>query len=246
MTRTFAAALLLAVPVAALAQETRPEEVIRTAIAAAGGAETLARFPAGRVVAKGVIVAGGTETPVTVEQLFQLPGQIRTVIRSEPRGQRLEVQQIVNGTRSRHTINGTTIPITDAAAQELRHALLLQEIGQLAPLLTDRKFTLKTDRRAKNPKIAGVLVHVKGSPDLRLGFDRKTGHLVRIAHKAPDPGTGKEAEFELVFSDFRAFGGLTRPTRTVLSRDGVRVLELTTESFTPLGQVEPQAFATDN
>ena len=82
--------VLLVAPLAGPAQE-KPDELIRSAITAAGGAETLRRFPAGRCTAKGTIYEGGGEVAVAVEQSFHIPGRCRTVMRTEPRGQKLEL-----------------------------------------------------------------------------------------------------------------------------------------------------------
>jgi hypothetical protein len=243
--RTAPLCLLFALAAGAAGQDSRPEDVIARAVEAAGGADVLNKFPAGRVTAKGVLVAGGADVPVVVEQVFQVPGRSRTVVRMEPRGQKQEVLHVVNGAKVRYAINGTPVPTTDAAAKELRQAALLLEVGQLAPLLADRKFTLKPDKPAKGD-LAGVLVQVKGFADLRLGFDRKTGHLARVARKVIDPDTGKEGELEEVLADYKAFGGLSRPTRATLSRDGQKVLDLTTESFTPLERADPNEFRTDD
>ena len=246
MTRTFLpSVLLLALAAGVSAQDGRPEDVIARAVEAAGGAAVLNKFPAGRVVARGVLVAGGDEVPVVVEQVFHVPGRSRTVVRMEPKGQKQEVLHVVNGPRVRYAINGTPVPTTDAAAKDLRHAALLLEVGQLTPLLTDRKFTLKPDKAAKGD-LAGVLVQVKGFADVRLGFDRKTGHLVRVARRVIDPDTGKAGELEQVLSDYKAFGGLSRPTRATLSRDGQKVLDLTTESFTPLEKADANEFRTED
>src|SRR5207248_2272319 len=86
-------------------------------------------------------LVGGDEVPVVVEQVFHVPGRSRTVVRMEPKGQKQEVLHVVNGPRVRYAINGTPVPTTDAAAKDLQHAALLLEVGQLTPLLTDRKFT---------------------------------------------------------------------------------------------------------
>jgi hypothetical protein len=246
MTRTFAVVGCVVLPLAVVAQDAKPEDVVKAAVEAAGGAELLNKFPAGRVVAKGTLFAAGAKVPVTVEQAYHVPGRMRTVIRMEPKGQKQEVLHVVNGAKVKYAINGTPVPATEAAAKELQHAALVLEAGQLTPLLTDKKFTLKPDRAAKEADTANLLVQAKGFPDLRLGFDRKTGHLVRVSRKATDPDTGKESELEQVLSDFKPFAGLTRPTRAVLSRDGAKVLDLTTETFTPLETVDPKEFATDS
>lgn len=246
MTRTLSAlGLLIGVAAGVGGQDGRPEDVVARAVEAAGGAELLAKYPAGRVTARGVLVANGADVAIVVEQVYHVPGRSRTVVRMEPKGQKQEVLHVVNGPKVRYAINGAPVPTTEAAAKELQQAALLLEVGQLTPLLTDRKFALKPDKVAKGDT-SGVLVQVKGFADLRLGFDRKTGHLVRVVRKALDPDTGKEGELEQVLSDYKAFGGLSRPTRATLSKDGQKLLDLTTETFTPLEKVDPKEFTTDD
>jgi hypothetical protein len=72
---------LIVAAVAGAAQPERPEELLKPAIAAAGGAEVLAKYPAGRLVGKGTMTFAGTETPFACEQSFQIPGQLRTVLK---------------------------------------------------------------------------------------------------------------------------------------------------------------------
>jgi len=235
--------LVALVPIPVAAQE-RPEDLLGAAITAAGGSELLTKFPAGRTTAKGTIFDGGTEVPVVVEQVYHVPGRSRTVIRGEPRGQKLELVQVVNGPVARQTVNGTAVPLTEATTRELQTAALLLEVGQLTPLLTDKKFTLKLEKPGKGSD--AVVVQVRGYPDLRLGFDRKTGHLVRISRKYTDPDAAKDVELEQVFSDFKPFAGLVRPTRTVVFKDGRKVLDLVTATFTPLEKVDAKVFATED
>lgn len=236
---------LVLLPVGVALQEPRPEDAIKLAIDAAGGADALTKFPAGRLTAKGTLSANGQEVPVAVEQVFHVPGRMRTVVRTTVNGQKQEVLHVVNGEKTRYAINGTPIPTTKASEKELQAAALLLEIGHLTPLLTDKRFALKTEKAAKGADATTVLVQVRGFPDVRLGFDRKTGQLVRVGRKMTDPDSGKDAEVEQVLSDFKAFGPLTRPTRAVLTRDGAKLLDLTTETFTPLEKVDPKEFVTE-
>jgi hypothetical protein len=245
MSRLLALALPLLAALPAAAQDGKPEDVVARAIEAAGGAEVLNKYPAGKVTAKGTLTAAGADVPVVVEQSYHVPGRARTVVRMEPKGQKQEVLHVVNGAKVRYAINGVPVPATEAAAKEIQFAAMLLEVGQLTPLLSDRKFTLKPDRAAKGD-LAGVVVQAKGYPDVRLGFDRKTGHLIRVTRRMLDPDTLKEGELEQTFSDFKPFAGITRPTRVVVTRDGQKVLDLTTESFTPLEKVDAREFATDN
>jgi hypothetical protein len=234
-----AAIVVLLVAVAPARAQEKPEELIRNGVTAVGGAETLRKFPAGLSTAKGTIYDGGAEVAVVVEQSFHTPGQCRTVMRSEVAGQKVELAMVMNGPKVRQTLNGTAVPFTEVTLKECHTGVLLLEVGHLLPLLTEEKFMLKPDK-------AGVLVQVRGYPDLRLGFDRKSGHLVRITRKYADPGAGKDVDLEYVFSDFKAFDGLVKPTRTVALKDGRKSVELVTESFTPLEKIDPKEFAIED
>jgi hypothetical protein len=235
-------ASVLVVGLTAAGQPERPEDVVRAAVAAAGGAEALAKYPAGRVVGKGTMTFAGVETALVFEQVYRLPGRFRSVVRCEVNGQKWELVQVVDGATAKQTINGRVVALNDPGLRELQLAVLLNEVGQLTPLAADRRFVLKPDKQFKGPDAAGLVVQVKGYPELRLAFDRKTGHLVRIAYKDTDPDTAKEAETEIVFAEFQAASGVTRPTRSVVSRGGKVVADLAVEKFTPLEKVDPKVF----
>jgi hypothetical protein len=228
----------------ALAQD-KPDEIVKAAIAAAGGDELLMKYPAARVVGKGTIAFGPADTPFTFEQAYHLPGRFRTIIRTEVKGQNWEMMQLVNDSVVKETINGRLMPLTDAGLKELQMAAVLNEIGQMTPLVTDKKFTLKPVKQEKGASTAGLLVLVRGFPDVRLTFDKKSGNLIKSAYKANDPDTAKEVEMETTFEDFKTVSGITRPTRSVVTREGKKVLEMQVEKFTPLEKVDPKAFTLD-
>jgi hypothetical protein len=225
----------------AAAQE-RPEDLVKAAIAAAGGEEVLARYPAMRLIGTGTMSLGGNEASFTCEQAYQIPGRFRTVIRCEVNSRKWELLQVVNDGLAKQRINGRPSPLPEAARKELQLTALLNEVAQLTPLLYDKKFTLKLDRAPKTVDLTWLIVHVKGSPDIHIAFDRKTAHLVRVSYKENDPESAKDLESEMIFDAFKTSAGLTRPTHSVMNRDGKRVMELWISAFTPLEKIDPLAF----
>ena len=236
---------VLAVTLTVTAQPERPDDRLKPAIAAAGGAARLAKYPAGQIVGKGTMTFAGTETAFTCEQSFHIPGRLRTVVRCEVKGQKWELVQVMNDDKISQTINGRETPITDSGLKELQLASLLNEVAQLTPLVSDKKFSVKLDKPAKAADAVGLLVQVRGFPDIRVGFDRKSSHLVRITHKAVDADLAKEVDSEMIFSQFKETAGLVRATRCIATRDGKKVLDLTVEKFTPLEKIDPKVFAVD-
>ncbi len=240
--RLLTCCLLLVLGSAAAGQPEKPQDLVKAAVVAAGGNDKLSKFPAGRVVGKGTMTFAGVETPFTFEQAYHVPGRFRTVVRCQVKGQKWELLQVVDGATAKQTINGRVVPLTDAGIKELQLAVVLNEIAQLTPLVADKRFTLKPDKQLKGLDAAGFVVQVRGYPDLRLAFDRDSGHLARIAYRDTDPDIAKEVDTELSFSDFKEVGGLTKPMRSVVSRDGRKVADLTVEKFTPLEAIDPKAF----
>jgi len=233
----------LALGFAVATAQDKPDDLVKAAIAAAGGAEALGKYPAGRVVGKGTMTVGGNETPFVFEHAYHVPGRFRTQVNCAAQGQQWELLQVVDGATAKQKINGRVVPITEAGVRELQLAVLLNEIAQLSPLAADRRFTLKPDKQLKGPDASGLLVQVRGYPELRLAFDRRAGHMVRIAHKSTDPETGKETDLETTFSDFKDVSGLAKAMRSVVTRDGRKVAELVIEKFTLLEKIDPAAFA---
>jgi len=228
-------------------QDADAEAVVKRAIDAAGGSETLKKFPAGRLSATGTLFPDDkTRIPVTTEQVLHMPGRSRIAIKIEAMGQTLNVMHVVNADKARYTINGSPVPITEAARQELIAAMTTLEVGQLLPLLGDRKFTLKVEKGGKfETDTVSVFVTARPGGDFRLGFDRTTGHLVRLTRRAYDAATGKTVDQEQLFSDFKNFEGIVRPTKVVVLQDGKKTLELIAQKYTPLTTVDAKEFATE-
>ncbi|VTT99502.1 unnamed protein product [Gemmataceae bacterium] len=236
------AALAIAVLLPATAQD-KPDDLVKAAVTAAGGAETLAKYPAGRSVGKGTLFFPTANREFTFEHAHHAPGRFRSRVTCEADGGPVELIQVADGAKARQRINGRAVPLTDAGVRELQLAVLLNEVAQLTPLTADRKFVLRADRQLRGPDATGLVVLVRGFPDLRLAFERSTGHLTRIAHRSVDPETGKEGDLETTFSEFKEVAGLVRPTRSLVTRDGRKVAEIVVEKFTPLERIDPDAFA---
>ncbi|MBA4187604.1 MAG: hypothetical protein C0467_06250 [Planctomycetaceae bacterium] len=239
--RVFLCASVVALVVAFAVAQDRPDDTVKAAIAAGGGA-ALTKYPAGRVVGKGVMIVAGNETAFAFEQAYHVPGRFRTHIACEVRGQKWELLQVVDGATARQKINDRLVPVTEAGIRELQLAVLLNEIAQLTPLALDKRFVLKPDKQLKGPDAVGLVAQVRGYPDIRLAFDRTSGHLVRISHRSTDPETGKESDLDSTFTDYKEFAGVVKPTRSVVTRDGRKVVELVVEKLTPLEKIDPAAF----
>ncbi len=226
-----------------VALEERPDDVLRAAIAAAGSDEVLARYPAGRSTGKGTMNFSGIETPFTFERIYHYPGRLWTSMQCDVKGQKWVMVQVANEGVAKQFINGQTIPLTEVALKELQTGTIVSEIEQLYPLITDRKFGIKTDKQLKGSDLNGLVLQVRGHPEFRLAFDRKTGLLIRIGYRVVDPETSKDAELEISFDDFKTVAGMSRPMHVVVTRDGKKLIDFQIDKFTPLERIDPKAFS---
>jgi hypothetical protein len=213
-------ALALAVaPSAAQAPDTA-EAVLKKAIDAHGGADTLKKLQAGESKFKGDMAVFGMELEFTGRMVYQAPDKFRMEIDTEIMGQKLAILQVVNGTKTKNSLNGMAAPLGEAEQKELRQAAMMQEISQLTPLLDAKKFTIKSEKPTDDANV--VLVTAKDLNDTKLFFDKKSGLLVKTQRRglAPSMGEPKEVDEETVMSDFKKVDGVLVPMKLVVNHDG--------------------------
>ena len=85
--------------------------VVKKAIEAAGGAEALDKYQAGRIEGKGKISLLGQEIEFEMTSLFQMPGKLKNVIEMQVMGTPITVNQVINGERVVMKVNGMEQPV---------------------------------------------------------------------------------------------------------------------------------------
>jgi hypothetical protein len=248
MRRLLYSALALAVVAPAGRAQDDAKAVIEKAIKAHGGAEALDKYKAGRIKSKGVVTVAGMEITVAGTSVFQLPNQSKSQLEMEVMGQKVPIVQLVNGDKVSLSVGGNKREeLTDAQIAEAKNALYLQTVYQLTPLLKE-PFTLKAlgESKFQDKPVVGVQVSGKGQKDVKLYFDKESGLLVRLERMGLEAVEMKEVPTEQVFSDFKEFGGLKRPTKTVIFQDGKKFLESEVLEYQPLEKVDAKEFELDS
>jgi hypothetical protein len=247
--------LIPALAAALLAPAARAQDdakaVVEKAIKAHGGAANLDKFKAGRIKSKGVVSVAGMEIAVVGTSVFQLPGQSKSVLELEFMGNKVPVVQLVNGDRVSMTVNGMKREdLGEAQLTEAKMAIYLQSIYQLTPLLDPAKFTIKAlgESKFQDKPVVGVSVIDKDKKfkEVKLFFDKESGLLVRAERMSLDGVTMAEVPAEMVFSDYKEYGGVKRPAKTVIFQDGKKFLESEVVEFTPLDKVDAKEFELDS
>jgi hypothetical protein len=241
---TLAAALTPAAPPPTPSDEARA--VVQRAIAAHGGAAALDRYPAGKDTIKGVLIIDGQEVELTGTATFALPGRNRTTVKLDLGGMKTTLAQVINGDRIHVTLNGEKLEMTDEQLADLRHAQHASDVFRLTLLLNDPDYVLKAlgESRFGEQTLVGVLVKHKKHKDVKIFFDKQTGLVARMERTTVEDG--QEKPKELLYSEYREFGGIKVPCREVILLDGRKTQDILTTDRKPLERIDEKEFAVDD
>jgi hypothetical protein len=237
---------LLALTAPPPGQSDEARAVVQRAIAAHGGAAALDRYPAGKDTIKGVVVLGDQEVEVTGTLTYSLPGRNKTVVSLDFGGRKSRLTQVIDGDRVSAAIDGEKLEMTEEQIADLRHAQHASDIFRLTLLLADPDYTVKTlgEARFGDRTMVGVLVQHKKHRDVKVWFDKQTGLIARMERQSVEDG--QEKPKELLYSDYREFGGIKVPCREVILLDGRKTQDLLTTARKPLEKVAEKELAADD
>jgi hypothetical protein len=219
-------------------------KVIEKAIEAHGGKDVLNKYKASRMKAKGNLSIMGQDIDFTQESTFDAPDKMKSVLELEVMGQKLPINQIVNGDKVKMTVNNMNLPVNDQQKEELSQVGYGMQIGRLTPLLEDKKFKLSLagEEKVNGAEAVTVLVQYEGKKDVKASFDKKTGMMVKIERRAFDQ-MGQEVTEERVMTDPKKQpSGLVWPTKVEVKQDGKKFLTAEVVEYEPLDKVDGKTF----
>jgi hypothetical protein len=224
-----AALLPLAGPAASADEPTELRALVEKGLAALGGADKVAKYPASTWKGRGVYYAGGAPTPFTMEGARQGPGQLRLRVEAAGKDFRFKRVLVVNGDKGWLELNDAASELSKEQLAEERERMHAAWVGTLVPVLADKEMALSAAPPSKldGADLAGVKVSVKGRRDVLLHFDRKTGLLARAETTIIDVfGAGKKVKQEVLFDDYQPTAvGTKHAMRVRVLWDGKRTAE---------------------
>jgi hypothetical protein len=249
--------LVVALSAAGLAAaDDKAEATVKKGIEAHGGADALNKYKAGRFKMKGDMSLLGMDLEFTGDLAYSLPDRYRMEMTTEIMGMKMVIRQVVKGETIKSTVNvgGMDVPTGggDAEKEELKLAAAMQDAEQLTPLLDAKKFTIKAadDEDVDGKKAAVVVVTPKAiDKEVKLYFDKKSGLLVKTAHKGIGPGDGGapvEVLEEMYHSDYKKVKGVQVPTKLVVNHDGKKFMTVNMSDYELLEKLDDKEFAVDD
>jgi hypothetical protein len=222
-----ATAALLCAGAARAQDKDAARAVVEKAVEAHGGLDRLSRNRADWVTIKGVLSVGGKDRSFTAETIVQLPDQFKTVLAVSVDDQKTTIVQVLNGDEAWVTLDGVPQPkIPAAALVEMKSIMHLDRVIRLAPLLTDKAYTLAAlgETKLNGREVVGVKVLCKGQREVRLFFDKEKGLLVKTEHVLDDSGD-REVKQEEYYGEFKDYAGFKRPSKLSVFRAGKKTME---------------------
>lgn len=218
-----------------------PKDLIEKSIQAHGGEQNLAKLKTASIKAKGTYSLGG-EIAVTMETIYQLPGQFKKVEVLELAGNKVSVITVLNGDKGWVNAKGQTTELDAKLLTELKEGINHIRVMSLTPL-RDKSYQLSPLGELKvNGRLApGIKVTVGGHRDMKVYFDKETGLIAKLERRASF--AGKEGTMEITFLDYQDYDGLKYPRKAMVHADGKKLLDYETTEVKFLDKVAAGVFA---
>lgn len=215
--------------------------VIAKAIDAHGGAAKLAKFKAVEWKAKGTFHGPMGPGEFTTQVAVQFPDKSRFDVAA---GDGFGFVSVLNGDKGWAKFGEDQHEMDKGAIDEVKENLYVMWLTTAAPL-ADKTLTLKPlgESKVDERPVLGVLVSQPGHRDVSLFFDKETGLLSKMATRAKDLFQGgKEIDSEEIYSDYKEFDGVKRPTKVKELKDGKTSVEETRSDYKQSEKLDDKAF----
>jgi hypothetical protein len=233
-----AAILLLYVPFLAHAQERQALAVVEKGVQAHGGVAGIKRL---RVAKVGYALKGQFSFPgfsgdanITVEETYQLPHQIKKVIKGSAGswhgglawaidGDTWWDQKILNGGSERRASVTIHEPKKMDVEGMYRPYLVIETLADYQKF----QWSMAPGDGDRARQLAAVLAKsdLTGA-EITFEFSKETGLLDGIATRRIVPPTNKEVLHEEKYNEYRDFDGVWLPTTQTIDHDGKRIAEI--------------------
>lgn len=249
--RAFCLAVILVAPLStATADDQAVAAIVDKAVKALGGADRLSKIESVTWKFKGymnMLFQGPEHFKYTGELTIAGLDRSRSeIVMLDPGGDNHSIISILNGDKAWLTWGDRAAKATQHAAGLKRNLYFALIPVTLAPL-KDPRFKVEV---AGDEKVGGRLAVILKvtCPDgeiLKVSFDKENGLPVKAVGKAillDDPDMNLDANQEMIFSDYKDFGGVKTAARIDFKSKGFnRRLEVI--EFKVLEKVDPSSFA---
>ncbi len=216
--------------------------VIEKALKAHGGTENLKKVKAVQTKTEGKLdLLGGIS--LTSESTIQYPDKFKEVAQMEIMGQQVTVTTVYDGKKVYINANGNSVPVSDKIEEEVKEVMRMAHVMRMV-FLNEKGYELSSlgEVQVNDQPAVGIRVSRKGSRDVSLYFDKKTGLLAKVERRAVDAMTGQEVTEERVIKEYQDKDGMKVAKKLLINRDGKKYMELEVTDVKYLDKVDDSEF----
>ncbi|MBY0457422.1 MAG: hypothetical protein K2V38_08805 [Gemmataceae bacterium] len=194
---------------------------------------------------KGTLSALGVKMTYTADWAFQSPDQYRFALKGEFGGAALTLLVVVSGEKAWESDGQKARPVTGEKLDYVRGEAYQMWVTSLAPLVTEKGFTLATakGKDVGGKPTAGVKVTRDKKPAVTLYFDKESGLLVKSETTVKDEfQQWKEVLDEAFYEDYKEVGGRKVFTKLRVVRDGKPLIESALSDQQTSEKLDPKLF----
>jgi hypothetical protein len=225
------------------ADESQVNQVLDKAVKALGGQEKLAKASAFTWKAKGKVTIEGNENDFHGESTVQGIDHFHSTFEGEFNGNPFKALTVLSGDKGWRKFGEIQEMDPDAVKNEKRTVYLMVIPTTIVPLKSkDFKVRSAADEKINDKPAVTLKVTGPDGRDFTLSFDKESGLPVRMVATVAG-WMGDEYVQEVHYSDYKDFGGLKRPTKVLVKRDGEPFVTQQISEFKVLDKVPAETFA---
>jgi hypothetical protein len=242
-------ALLCSVAAANAQNKEDGAAIVEKAVKAHGGKEKIAQLRIARVTwtLKGTLpgLPGGGDSDLTIEETYQLPRQMKKVVKGTFGGMAGTLTWSLDGDTYWYREGNQEVKVQKNVHDHEKILRVYQSLEQLPAMLgKEYELTALGESEIKGKKVLGVRARSeKLGSEVNLYFDKVDGLLRATRAKNIHPTTKKEILGESHFSDYKEVDGVQLFFSWVMSPDGQKTAEILVKDVRFFKKLDDSVFA---
>lgn len=192
-------------------------------------------------VMEGQMTGGGSRLPAAVEISARYPDHFRLEVTIKVGGGQ-KIMYGLDGESGWRSLGGDSERLDSSQLRELLDEVHANRVATLKPLEgPNYQLAIVPGESVRGQKTTGVKVTYPRRPEVRLYFDRKSGHLVKLHFKSKEGGLPVEKEW--IFSEYKEFNRIKLPTELSVIYDGQLFAKWEIKDYQFPERIPDEAFA---
>jgi hypothetical protein len=240
----FLAAIFGFVSTACVADEAQVNQILDKAMKALGGQEKLSKVEAFTWKSKGKVTIEGNDNEFHAQATVKGLDHFQYVFEGEFNGNPFKAISVLSGERGWRKLGDQVLEMEPDAVKNEKRTVYLMVVSSLIVPLRSKEFKVQAGADESVGGKPSRVLKVTGpdGKDFTLSFDKDSGLPVRQVAKVAG-WMGEEYVQDVTYSDYKDFGGIKKPTKITLKRDGETFVSQELVEFKVLDKVPAETFA---